>query len=208
MNIETTLCIHDLQKDHVLSPVVWNTGIWEKEILQLFIQAINQNPDSIVFDFGANTGQYTLFAAKMGKNVISVEPLYDNLLRIHKAAKLENIQSKIKLFKMALSNKKNEFKLLQDNNEPHNLGAQGLKTNNDDEVIDLNKLDEKAKRYLVKTGIPKVHLTAAFYQPIKFYESGPGLEVKSHSTDDVRRSSFPISMNKQNKNGCEVFKAR
>ena len=43
MNIETTLCIHDLQKDKILSPSIWNKGLWEKEILELLIQAINQN---------------------------------------------------------------------------------------------------------------------------------------------------------------------
>ena len=64
MNIETTLCIHDLQKDQIVSKSIWNTGSWKPEILGFFIQAINQNPDSIVLDLGANIGEYTLISWK------------------------------------------------------------------------------------------------------------------------------------------------
>ena len=71
---------------------------------------------------------------------------HDNILVIHKAARLENTQSKIKLFKMALSNERNQLKLLQPSD---NIGGQWLNVGN--ETIDVNKIDENSKRYLVRT---------------------------------------------------------
>ena len=73
-------------------------------------------------DVGAQIGQYSLFAAKMGRDVLTVEPFYDNILRIHKAAKEEKIEAKIKLIKNAISDKRNEVKLLQVSD--NNIGGQ------------------------------------------------------------------------------------
>ena len=74
-------------------------------------------------DVGAQIGQYSLFAAKMGRDVITVEPFYDNILRIHKASKEEKIEARIKLIKNALSDKRNEVKLLQKTIDT-NIGGQ------------------------------------------------------------------------------------
>ena len=75
-----------------------------------------------MLDVGAQIGQYSLFAAKMGRDVVTVEPFYDNILRIHKAAKEEKFENKIKLIKNAISDKRNEVKLLQVND--NNIGGQ------------------------------------------------------------------------------------
>ena len=76
LNTDALLCTHDINKDTVVSRFIWNQGSWEPHMLSLFIQAVKStnSKDSIVFDIGANIGQYTLFAAKMGWNVIAVEP--------------------------------------------------------------------------------------------------------------------------------------
>ena len=57
-------------------------------------------------------GQYSLFAAKLGHKVVSVEPFHDNILRIHKSAYLENFFNNITLIQNAISNKRNEKKSL------------------------------------------------------------------------------------------------
>lgn len=56
-----------------------------------------------------------MFAAKLGNKVVAVEPYYDNILRIHKAAFLENIQDNIILIQNAISNKRNEIKYIHKN---------------------------------------------------------------------------------------------
>lgn len=91
-------------------------------------------------------GQYSLFAAKKGRKVLTVEPFYDNILRIHKAAKTEGIENKITLVQNALSNKRNEIKRLQPNS--NNIGGQTLL--NFKNVIYQRK-DMETDKYLVET---------------------------------------------------------
>lgn len=69
-------------------------------------------------------GQYSLFPAEMGRKVLTVEPFYENIKRIHKAAKQEKIGANIKLVQNAISNKRNEIKLLAKND--NNIGGQSL----------------------------------------------------------------------------------
>lgn len=54
----------------------------------------------------------------MGHHVICLEPYYDNVLRIHKASHVQNIQDKIILLNNAISSKRNELKFFKgyDNN--------------------------------------------------------------------------------------------
>jgi FkbM family methyltransferase len=85
-----------------------------------------------------------LFAAKLGKDVVAVEPFHDNILRIHKAAKTENITDKITLIKNGISNKRNIMELIADTK---NVGGQYLKEN-----LDLQKnQEENKKNYIVET---------------------------------------------------------
>ena len=89
-------------------------------------------------------GQYSLFAAKMGRKVVTVEPFYENILRIHKASYLEKTYDNILLIKNAISNIRNEIKKLEPNS--NNIGGQSLLENKD-------KIFEKDENnhYLVET---------------------------------------------------------
>jgi FkbM family methyltransferase len=92
-------------------------------------------------------GQYSLFAAKMGRRVISVEPFHDNILRLHKAAKLENLTDNIMLFTNAISNKPNEIKKLTRNQ--NNIGGQSLWPLKD---LAINRsMNTSQDKYLVET---------------------------------------------------------
>jgi FkbM family methyltransferase len=94
----------------------------------LFTGYIVKNPDCLVIDVGAQIGQYTLFAAKLGSHVISVEPFQENIIRIHKAVTINSLNSKITLIANAISNKRNQVKLLQ--RVDGNIGGQSLLDNN------------------------------------------------------------------------------
>jgi len=107
---------------------------------------ISNNPSWLVLDFGAQIGQYSLFAASMGRKVLTVEPFYDNIIRLHKAAKEENIQSKIRLIKNALSNKRNQIKRLEPNS--NNIGGQSLLQSKNKNFKKSDMLNDK---YLVET---------------------------------------------------------
>jgi FkbM family methyltransferase len=80
----------------------------------------------------------------MGRKVVTVEPFHDNILRIHKAAYLEKTYKNILLIKNAISNKRNEIKLLGSSH--NNIGGQSLLDHKDK----IYKKDENNK-YLVET---------------------------------------------------------
>ncbi|CAF1095912.1 unnamed protein product [Brachionus calyciflorus] len=144
--VKTTLCIHDLTDDEHVSGAIWKHGVWEFGIMKRFMDLIVQNPDWLIFDIGAQVGQYSLFSAKLGRNVIAVEPFYDNVLRINKAVRIEGIGSQITLFRNALSNKRGEVKKLF----PYkgDLGGQTL-LKNKAEVY--TRKDMQFDKYLVET---------------------------------------------------------
>ena len=55
---------------------------------------------------------------------VTVEPFYENYIRIHKAAKLENVDQRITLITNAIGNQRNEIKKLEKND--NNIGGQSL----------------------------------------------------------------------------------
>ena len=143
--ISTLLCIHSKEYDSIgVSGTIRNYGFWEGHVLIPFMNYLYENPDWLFIDAGANIGQYTLFAAKLGTNVVAIEPFHPNIQRIHKAAYREKTFKKIILIKNALSNKRNEIKQLH--RDHINIGAQGLLMNK----ATFTKLD-KNNDYQVET---------------------------------------------------------
>jgi len=53
--------------------------------------------DGQVLDIGANIGYYTLLAAKLGQQVVAVEPVLDSIQRLHHAAHIEHVTERIKV---------------------------------------------------------------------------------------------------------------
>ena len=96
-----------------------------------------------MIDIGAQIGEYTLFAAQLVK-VLTVEPFYDNILRLHKAARMENIQHRITLIQNAISDRRGEVKMLEPSS--NNIGGQGL-LNNKKKTYSRNVYN----KYLVET---------------------------------------------------------
>ena len=76
---------------------------------------------------------------------MAVEPFIDNVYRFHKSAKLEGTENNIVLFQNAISNKRNEVKLLGYHSS--DIGGQGLMGNKNKT---FEKLDPNNK-YLVET---------------------------------------------------------
>ena len=51
--------------------------------------------DKQVLDIGANIGYYTLLAAKLGQQVVAVEPVLDSIQRLQHAAHAEQVTERI-----------------------------------------------------------------------------------------------------------------
>lgn len=110
-SINTKLCIYDTKLDKYISAQLKENGLWEPNNVRSFLDVLNENPDANVIDIGANIGLYSLLAAKLDRFVIAVEPLHDNLNRIHKASQLERVQSNIIGLVNAISNQRSQVKL-------------------------------------------------------------------------------------------------
>jgi FkbM family methyltransferase len=110
--LNTKLCIHDVKFDQHVSGQLKQHGLWEPNNVRSFIKQMMEVPDANFIDIGANIGLYTLIAAKYNRSVIAVEPLHENLIRIHKAAVLENVQRNIVALVNAISNERKQVNIL------------------------------------------------------------------------------------------------
>lgn len=136
--VQTTICIHDVQRDRVVSKMIKNGNLWEEQQINLFLRMMEASNDIHLLDFGAQIGEFTLFAAKYGRKVVAVEPFYENYVRLHKAALFENTQDRIKLITNGISDKRGEIKRLSFH--PNTTGGQSifLSQNNNSSQIEIN----------------------------------------------------------------------
>ncbi len=76
-----------------------------------WIDNFSVNSKSTFWDIGANIGLYSIYAVAKHKNlkVISFEPSLSNLRVLSRNISINNFSNEIKIFQVALSNKKNMF---------------------------------------------------------------------------------------------------
>jgi FkbM family methyltransferase len=125
LEVQPTMCIHDPQKDIYVSKTIKEFGIYEPPQVELFMKILQHDSSLQVLDVGANIGLYTLYAAKLGRLCVCVEPFEDNLIRLHASAILENTTDRIIVVKNGVSNKRGEFKSLVER-EDKNIGGHGV----------------------------------------------------------------------------------
>lgn len=139
--ISTTICLHNIKIDFT-SREIFFYGIKEKFFVKMILNYLNQHKDSLFIDIGAHIGMYSLFAAKLGRDVVAVEAFYENVIRLQKAARLENLEKRITLLNNAISYKANVNVTIKFNS---NIGEQSLFSQ------EFNEFKEENKRYIVKT---------------------------------------------------------
>ena len=124
--ISTIICIKPFEKGHnqedlVISKAIKKTGAWEKDIVNNVIRAVNKFPDAtflgmtyevtevlitrmrVSSDLGCNIGQYTLVVAAMGRDVVAVDAMVNNLELVRKSLELINKQSRTRLIHNSVS---------------------------------------------------------------------------------------------------------
>jgi len=115
----------------------------------------------------------------MGYKVLAIEAFYENVLRIHKACFLDETYDNIVLIHNALSDKPNEIKMLNKNDD--NVGAQSL--------LPFNKINftkNKTNKYLVET--------------ILFDDIIPYLPFKNDKNEEFKKAVLKIDIE-----GFEIF---
>ena len=189
--VQTTICIHNIDKDIYVSKSLKYNGIWESDIVSLFMKILEQNRNFNVFDIGANLGQFCLYAAKFNRKCIAIEPFYDNFIRLHKSAQIENLSNNIILITNGVSDKRGQVKRLQKNDI--NIGGQGILEN------------EKTKIQNVEIALQdKYNLVTVLLNdliniiPIDFNEAIIKIDIENHEMKAFKRIDRLLSRVKIN----------
>ena len=105
------ICIYPDDQDIHVSRALRLGGMFEGHVVSVFQQALRRDSHLGVLDIGANLGIYSLTAAAMGRQVLSVEPLQSNFKRFHKSIKLNHFENLITVVTNAVSNKREKVYL-------------------------------------------------------------------------------------------------
>ena len=180
--VSTTICLHDLNNDVFVSGAIKSQGVWERSLVELFMKILKANPDFQVFDIGSQLGQFSLFASKLGRTCIAVEPFYNNYIRLHKSAQLAQVTDKIILVTNGVSDKRGEKKKLFVNDK--NIGGQGINENAD--LSHMNDEQLKNDKYILTT-IFVDDLTTIL--PANFKNAIMKIDIEGHEIKAMRRAS-------------------
>ena len=111
---KSIVCVYDPVVDIYISQELIREGTWESHIVSKFVHILQiLGPKIGVLDLGANIGVYSLIAATLGHNVISVEPSTENVKRLYKAGKVGGILEKITIIQNGISNECTEGFILK-----------------------------------------------------------------------------------------------
>ena len=104
MNGSTTpVCTYDLKVDKFVSKNLRSFGVYESHLVYKLEAILRDHPDMQFLDIGCNIGAYTLTMAHLGRNVVAVDALLDNLQLLNKSLALGNLQEHVTLIWNVLS---------------------------------------------------------------------------------------------------------
>ena len=98
----------------------------EIKIYIYIIVSYHTDVDRQVVDIGANIGYYTLLAAKLGQQVVAVEPVLDSIQRLQHAAHIEDVMDRIVVVYNGIANMRTKATLRQSG---HNQGDSRIELN-------------------------------------------------------------------------------
>lgn len=91
----TPICTYDAFRDHFISKSLITSGQWEGDLVNIVVEFLNSQPDIEFLDLGCNIGTYTLAAALLGRKVVAVDAMIDNLELVQKSLSLGKLQNVI-----------------------------------------------------------------------------------------------------------------
>eukprot|EP00095_Tigriopus_kingsejongensis_P008465 maker-scaffold18_size714446-snap-gene-3.25 protein:Tk08465 transcript:maker-scaffold18_size714446-snap-gene-3.25-mRNA-1 annotation:"hypothetical protein CGI_10008025" len=97
------LCLHDVSQDMYISGFIANGTLWEPKLSMHIGNLLSTyGPDALFLDIGANIGTHSLYVAQLGHQVVAVEPLAMNLVKLYRAAELDGTLEQIGMIENAL----------------------------------------------------------------------------------------------------------
>lgn len=149
-NGDTPICVYSKADDNMISAYVTDYGTWEPELLNITGEIILTNHRLKFVDLGCNIGTFTLFVAKLGRNVIALDALSYNLDLLQESLRLGKIQEKVVLILNALSDDHREVSV---NVVRGNVGGSYIKESRTAETNNPESSEQPLKDTTVKTVI-------------------------------------------------------
>ncbi|XP_045179742.2 uncharacterized protein LOC123539248 [Mercenaria mercenaria] len=103
------MCTWELDKDAFVSGDIHRTGQWEPVVTRIIYDVLNQGRKMTFIDIGANMGYFSLLAASIGQNVVSVEPWDQHIQKLVHSIHLNKFENKITVVNNAISNSRSEL---------------------------------------------------------------------------------------------------
>ena len=108
------ICIYaNNSDDQFVSRAIRQGNVWESRLVDVIMGVLKRSNQLGLIDVGANVGQYSLIAAKMGHRVVAVEALKRHVDMIHMSAQLNNVEEKVVLIHNAVSNNRRKVAIYQ-----------------------------------------------------------------------------------------------
>lgn len=117
---KTPIFVHSRKDDNMISAYVRDFGTWEEDLLNQTAEFILRHPGTTFLDIGCNIGVYSLFVAKLGVKVISVDPVVSNLKLLSLSSVAANFTQNVTLVLNALSD---EYKTVSLDIPRDNIGG-------------------------------------------------------------------------------------
>lgn len=111
---ETTIFVHEPGVDKYISHNILVSGSWEREVAVAVVSFLKKDKDLQFVDIGANIGVIALEAAKLGRRVIAVEPLVDNIQRLCSSFRVGHFSKDYAIVFNAISDKHEQVALGRD----------------------------------------------------------------------------------------------
>ncbi|GFO40765.1 hypothetical protein PoB_006727000 [Plakobranchus ocellatus] len=115
-----TICIHDPEKDKIISAYLKRHSEWERENIQALYYAHLAHPDMMLVDLGCNLGVFTLQAAYMGMQVLAVDAMMSSLKLLQKSLFINGLSCHVTIVNNALYRERMTMRLSLD---PINVGG-------------------------------------------------------------------------------------
>jgi len=108
LNVTASFCVKDPSEDQVVSRDIASGG-WEVEEVSKVLEAMTLHPGAVFLDIGSNIGAYTVPVASMGRSVVAVDMMLDNLGYIRTSLDSMDRPGHVELVHNAVSNSHEVF---------------------------------------------------------------------------------------------------
>jgi len=99
--VSARICVK--RGDMFVSDQIVTEGAWEEDNVELVMRAMSLYEDAVFLDAGSNIGMYTVMVAAMGREVVAVDAMMDNLAFVSKSLEESKAENKVTLLHNAIS---------------------------------------------------------------------------------------------------------